>query len=304
MRASPLLLLAACTTDPTSESAQPSDSILLTDANNATLDVQLALGHVDVEPTDAMVLDWGALTEDLGRRPLTQGTINGATLYWFSELSEAELLAALLDNSLSQASTSGQAGVMFNHGETSVRLDQLMALTGPERATEFFKDTQGCWLLALTDGEGARWATFVTPVADDPDLRADLSQASSSLTVSATLGEPVALPAGKAVTVDWSALTHDARGAAWRPENARELDVPRFGGSPESVAADLLHARDDIDTWYRLGVYGDSEADLASASDGSGAFSGIQSGETWALAILCDTCFLPLPVFATQLVVE
>ncbi len=304
MRSALLLLLAACTTDSATESAQPSDSILLTDANNATLDVQLVLGHVDVEPTDAMVLDWGSLTEDLGRGSLAPATINTASLYWFSELSEADLLAAILDNSLSQASTSGQAGVMFNHGETSVRLDQLMALTGPEHATEFFKDTQGCWLLALSDAQAARWATFVTPVADDADLRADLSQAGSSLTVSATLSEPVVLPAGKPATVDWSGLAHDARGAAWRPENARELDVSRFGGSPESVAADLLRARDDINGWYRLDVYGDSVADLASASDGSGTFSGIQPGETWGLSILCDTCFLPLPVFATQLVAE
>jgi hypothetical protein len=295
------LLFVACSS---ASDSSPQGTLVLTDANDIAITPTLELGHAEVKVDPQMTFDWSDLGTDLAGLAVDPGDLTQVDVYWFSALSEADLTARVLDGSLTQAEATGHATAPLIPGHTAIAFQEFFSISGPARLTDFFAEGQGVWVIVLGVGDTPRWAAFLTPVDAVDGLTSHLGTVGGSIAASATAGEPLSLAAGTTPVVDWSGLKKAANGSDWRPANARSLVLARFDGGAGAALDDLFAARAAAAEWYTGDAYGSVSTGLGAATSGDQAFAGVNAGETWGLALTCDTCLLPLPVFATQLVAE
>lgn len=296
------LTLLACTqaTTDSGETAAPAGTAL-SDATGATLSRALTVGGVDIAPVPEMAFDRHGLTQDASGGPLDPHTVNSVDLYWFSTLDEAGVLAAITAGGISQSQTTGWASAPLGDGRDILAFAEFGTLAGPSTAVDFFTTGEGSWLLVFRGGANIPvWATFLRPTLDSAPDPVDLAAAPTHLTVSASAAAALTVPAG-APTLDWSGLTVDGTGAPWSNDRAERLLLAPIT-DPAAAAADVFSAWRGAASHYSLDVYGSTAASLTEATEPSGAaFPGLQSGETWAVGLVCDACLLPGPVYLSTL---
>lgn len=299
------LILAACHV-PGDETTLTGD-LVMTDDNNYSYTGTLDVVSTDVESATDILVDWSALTTDLRGRAVTPAEVDQLLLIAFGPGQE-EILAEISANQLKQSDVHDYRLFMNSAGVTSASLSEFSVLGNsfvPEDDL-IERDDVGTWAIAVQDEVDGRddilALAFLQPVvgAGVTDLVIDAS--STTLDFDATLGDSLETAEDLDYTLDWSAVTKQAGGAAFDVLEADRLFIGHTSlTSDEEIEENFVQLLDTADELYRLEVYGETSADLSLAVDDAGtAFPGFSEGGSWIIGIECTTCTSPAPVLLSR----
>jgi len=308
-----LALLLACTGAPgdsgtgdggTDTAADAGGPVALTDASNYRYTIDLQIGEAPIAISDVATIDWSGFTEDLQGFEVDPGNdITTVSLVWFRDLTPEEVEEAVISGGITQSSVGLYATRMPEPGRTGIALAQLDLYGTPFKAEEYMIVEGGAWLVRLATARNPEaMAFFVTPTADGPGV-VSIGNDSSVLAFDPDLAalSPVKLNAD--MTVDWTALTRDGRGAALDPLTLQELWIARYDGYDRAALEERFFELELLptDTW-RASAYGEDGLALGDAVNEAGeAFTGATPDATWLMALRCLLCASPAPVYLTAL---
>ena len=284
----------------------------LADANNYRYSGALQIASTPVRAQQDVAMDWSALTVDLQNRALDAATeIDQVGLLYFRYLSEAEVQAALSDESLRQSDIDLFLNYLNDAEGTVANLSEFGLLGNPFDITEYFVEGDGSWLLlpstGTTPGQGARTLHFMAPDAasENSEVRIDDDSCVLDFEVSLRDLSPVAVEAGATPVVDWSGLTVDGLGNTLDLGLIDEVWVGRVESEDLSaLEAGFLGLEETAAEVYVLQTGGTRRANLGDLTSGGAPFAGPTKDGTWLLSLRCSTCFTPAPPFLTVLEVR
>ena len=306
-----LLLLLACVGADTDDTAAGFDgNFVFADANNYDYNSALNVTTQEVQLAHDVTFDWSGLTTDLLGHAMDPAT--DVDLVWmvqFPNLSEADVVAAILTDSLLQLDVGPY--VQFDNDPADTTTALLSEFVFPpdnviQPETDFV-DGSGTWLVRATSGASTnRMLAFARPTETSEnhtfvlgsdaaalDFDADLQ----SLTPFAFYGEPATY------TADWSTLATHANGNDIVLNSLDQLMIARYDGMTlDDIEADFINVDRIASDLYTADVYDvvDYKADLSLATNSAGeAFSGFGGGSLWLIALRCTACANPAPPFLT-----
>jgi hypothetical protein len=301
-------LLAACTDKgDTGEACAAEPDLVLADANNyrfqGTLDIQSTSTLAQAD----LLLDWSGATQDLQGHPMDPAVdVDSVTIVAFPNLSGAEIEENLADNSLLQAEV-GAFATREVTGTTSTPLSELKLGTNDINIETYLEEGSASWLLLVsagsTPGQGTLQIHLVEPLEAETNTDVIVTSTSTVLDFDVDLHSltPVPTPPATPLTVDWSGVTTDGRGAEL---DVSDIDRVKVAWFSDTSFADLeptfLDVEYDADRIWALELESGSSADL-SLLTGDEPFDGVSADGTWVLALQCSTCSNPAPLVFTQL---
>lgn len=309
----PLLLLAACPADPKETGEAPSvcdgEPIALTDANNYTFAGALDVPSlVTASGTDVTVC-WDELAQDIQCHDLDPAAdIDVVGMVRFGSLTQDEVEAGLSTNSLQQSEMSGYVQVENTEEGTCASLSQMSFFGTEIDVAAEYVEGGGTFMLLLTTGTtlgvGARMISFLEPSAASDATSASVPGGCGILDFSVDLAgrERAGACEDGPFTVDWSAVSTDGQGNPLDPTQIDSLMLGFYEGwTLEDIEADFLDLELNATRLWTLELGGETSADLALASDGSGTFSGFEGEGVWLLALRCSRCYNPAPLVVAVL---
>lgn len=307
-------VLAGCTDGGGDDSAcEPVNDMVLTDANNYSFDGTLDIRSVDVEAAGAegydLHVDWSAVTTDLqGHAVSPTEDVDTVTVVAFPDLTEAEVEEKLSTNTLIQADIGAYAfQTVDGTGVTETNLSNLTLLGNDIDIESYLTEGSATWMMMLatgdTPGVGTLLIHFVHPVGSSSNREVVFDDAATVLDFTVDLGQltPLTVDEGAPLTVDWSGLTVDGRGAAFDVSDIDRIKVAYFEDKDFAALADIfLDVELEADKLWSVDVQSGTSFDLSQLS-GPEEFGGITESGTWALALQCSTCSNPAPLFFSQI---
>jgi hypothetical protein len=294
-----ILLVLAC--------ARFDGSFELTDANNYTFASSIDIGSSEVSAGQDLTIDWSGLDRDLLGNSLDPTIdVTDLTLISFPGLSEAEVEAAVVEDALLQ-SDAGLLALLDTEGATSARLsDFTIGFTTRLVPEEHFTDADAAWLLRATTGLlETRMVRFLQPRDEGGSTQVTLEGSSSALAYDVELEAlaPFEVPGGadaSAWTADWSSVTARGNGEPFEAGDVDRLQLAKLVGELSEVEAEFVQLERNAAALYAVDVGAGTAVTLGEALDAEGVpFSGFGRGETWALALRCDSCTNPAPPYVT-----
>jgi len=167
------------------------------------------------------------------------------------------------------------------------------------RVQDDFGVLDATWLATLSGGErrGLQALAFLEP---GEGARVDIDDDSASLSLEASGGQALAVPAGVPFTIDWSELDTDASGGSLAGYRLDLLGLFHLPVEPDALAATL--ASDGLSgarAWWLEVPDGDSAA--IDALQGDEPLAGLEPDGTWLLGLFQSTGISPLPRVLVQL---
>jgi len=105
-----------------------------------------------------------------------------------------------------------------------------------------------------------------------------------------------------ALSLDWSQMTTNALGAAFKEGYITSAVVGHYTQTPAELEANFLDLDRIATATYRADVLSGSVLDFTTLRDGSGAaFTGIDDTGTWLVGLICGNCRNPAPWYMTIL---
>lgn len=296
------LSLAGCTVGPETGDSAADAALVAVEAQHGAL-ARATL----VSPTSSLAagrdvrLSWAELSRDLlGHDVVPTVDVVQARLFVFNSLPAESILAGLATESLDQ----GDVGILAAT-ETAAASCLLsdFELQGhwilPE--TDFVEGS-GTWLVELLDGEATlRALSLFEPRADKETSEVAITDDTSSLTVTVdtSVGQPISLPSGGRVTLDWSSLDTDLFGNELTHSGIDRVEFLRVAELPTDPW-DLPSLDERILQRWTADVSGGTTLDL-DALDGEGDFTVPNGDGATLLALHCGRCTLPIPRFLATL---
>lgn len=132
-----------------------------------------------------------------------------------------------------------------------------------------------------------------------------LTNSSTRLTYNANLRSLTitGVPGGTAaLTLDWSQLTTNALGAAFKEGYVTSAVVGHYAQTPAELEAKFLDLDRIASEYYRADIPSGSVLDFTTLKTESGAaFPGIGEDGTWLVGLICGNCRNPAPWYMTIL---
>ena len=301
----PILLALGGCADPVSS------DLVLGDGDNWRFEATMAVTTQDLAEGEDATIRWDDLSTDLQQRGVDPLAIDRLSLVSF-DLGLDELLDAITTNDLRQSSVRDYRLLEDATGRTSAQLSELSILGNTfDPTTEWVsdEDSSATWLLTLWDLDREGRDDILTSIAVVPSPGAGTEVAftdeSASFALSATFAEPLvtAAEAGP-YPLDWSGLSTDASGHELDPLLGDQLLVMHTMEEVSALESDLIGVSNAA-TRYRMGVYGETSAQLGGAQTAEGeAFGGFTSEGTWLVGIECSTCTNPVPLVLVPVLVR
>lgn len=287
------------------------------DANNYTFTSTLMLGEVAVAPRSELSFDWSEVMIDFSKHAVEPAADIDMVSLIVWKLSSAELAVKLNDDDLSQrdfesmvmiytedATTSGTLFEFTSFG-SDVDREVLLAYLDPNTLDPATHTYTAMASTGTTPGKGTRMIQSFRLDESSTNTHVALNSDSTALQyeVDLTSLQPVEVPTAEAgITIDWAGMTANAMGAEFDPTAITEVIVARYSIDAAELEAQFLDIELIADELYRGNVVSGSSFALADTTSSSGAaFSGIDDGGNWLVALMCGTCTNPAPWFITSL---
>lgn len=302
-----LAVLTACA--PAGPPAASPD-LVLTDANNYAFDGALRLPSTPVATASDLTLDWRAATTDLECHPLDPAAdVDLVSVLHLRDLTPDEVAAAIADDTLAMSDVTAFGTWTNDAAETAVPLSALQLLGQPAHFEAQLTEGSGAWLLGLargtTPGVGMAVLGFLDPQDASTTTTVDIAGGCGQLEAAADLHDlaPVPAPLRGPYTLDWSAVTTDARGLPFTSSDVDSVMLARYDHAPiADLEAGFLDLEQQHDGLWSQPVADTTAASLDALVDAEGAaFPGLDTDATWILALRCGRCANPAPPVLTVL---
>jgi hypothetical protein len=255
-----------------------------------------------------LTIDFSSVDQDFqGHAMDPVDDVDSVALVVFRYLSQEEVELKLSENTLVQADVGLYVSVDPGD-ETSVQLSELTLLGNEIGPHQYFEEDYGTFMLYLqkgtTIGVGVMMSQFVAPSADSSETTVSLTSDSTLLEYSVDIAslDPIVLPAGSDVSVDWSDLTTSGLGQDLDLNQVDDLIIARYSDLEltdiEEQFLDIELISDDL---WSIDLVGQSSANLGSASSDTGSFPGLDGTSTYILALRCSRCANPAPLYLAPL---
>jgi hypothetical protein len=304
-------LCLACGGD---EAASDEGAIVLTDAQNYSLESSLSIPAIETASGADLDICWSGLMSDLQCHPVDpQPDLDNLALLRFLHLSHDAVEARLTSGQLAQSEIDGYLEYRTDHASTCAKLSSMSFFGTPiQIADEYRESSDHSYMLLLSEGTtpgvGARGMIFVTPTASSTNTRVDVPSGCGLLDVSADLSsaERVILPAEGPWPIDWRNLSQDGQGNPIVFESIDSVLLGFYAGmSVADLESDILDLELNATALWELPLTGGRTADLGRARerDGGALFAGFARPEpgVWVMGLMCSTCQNPAPVVLTVL---
>lgn len=283
-------------------------AIHLTDVNNfaysGTIDIPVFETRVGTD----LSICWSELTQDMlchALDPVTQ--VDNVSMLRFPHITHEQIEQRVTRDAFDQADISGY--VEFRPGDsTCIQQSQMSFFGSPVDMTEEYKDDGSSYLLLLSTGtvagKGVRMMAFLSPSEASDSALVSLSSACDMLDFEARVQDltPVSLPEKGPWIVDWSALTVNGHGETVALESIDTVMVAHYTEHTlEQIEARFVDLEQLASSVWTLENQVKTSADLSQATGVHGNFSGIDATGVWLLALRCEACYNPAPVFLTVL---
>lgn len=295
-----IVLLAACST-----TVEPT-LIELQDENNYSFEGDLSVPVLSTTSGSDITLDWSALASDLQCHDLDPAAdIDNVGLVRFKNKTQAEVELGMEKDTLQQADVDGYAEYNVND-VTSTQLSNVSFFGTPIDLGTEYVEGGGTYLMLLTTGTetgvGARMVSFLDPHADSDVTTAAVPDGCGILDLDVDVDalSPVGVPRDGPWTFDWSALTLNAQGEYLRPDGIDSVTIARFDDwTTSDLEGDFLNLELDASESWPWSLTGGSS--LTIGADTSVDAPDFNVDGLWILALRCDTCYNPAPLFLTLL---
>ncbi len=303
--------LVACTTTGDggcgSDDDSGNDVIMLLNENNYTWTGGLDIpAYVTAELVD-IHFDWSGMDKDMLCHDMDPvADVDSVGLTRFPLLAQDDVGGGLTNNSLKQSDTNGY--VSCEPGDrTECWLSEFSFGGTAYNTIEVYEEGGGTFLFNLQTGtqpgQGARFVAFLEPTttSDVTELVLEPTCDIVSMEFDLTALAPLDVPATGPWTVDWSLLSVSGNGLPVIPGDLDEVMVASYDGlSTEELSEQFLDLDLLATDLYTLQLDGGTQATLGGlvTADGKG-FEGFTTDQTWLLALRCNTCTNPSPVFMT-----
>jgi hypothetical protein len=288
------------------------------EANNYRFSSTITLSPVNVAPMSNLTFDWSGLTRDFQGHQLTPATDLGTAVMMIWALPLAEFQTNLNADELYTADLVVSPPLNLPlAGQTSGQLHNFL-LNGTAVSTEMFNAYFDASLYTPAN------STFVVGVQAGMDIGREirmlqafnldpsssvtnvaLTDTSTRLTYAANLHDlsMTGVPGGTpALTLDWSQMTTNALGAAFKQGYVTSAVVGHFTQTPAELEAQFLDLDRIAAAYYRADVPAGSVLDFTMLRDESGgSFPGIDDSGTWMVGLICGNCRNPAPWYMTIL---
>lgn len=298
-----LLLLVPLTACAPEAEGEPCTACALTDANTFAYESELHIGTLPLPERTDVLLRWDGLVRDLRGEALDSSSITEARLVAFRGLSPEEVTDGLSNDALEQAEVSAYATCAPE--DAACALSAFGMFGNTLDIPQYLVEGYATWLLALGgDGvDGVDGLAFLAPRADSDVAEVRVEDAGSSLAADVDVCSltPVVVARYQAgISLDWSGVTRDGRGAPLNPETVDELWVGRFTEPVEELGARAFELETLAEQVWTMDVEGRTAADLSGLA-GDEPFHGVGSDGTWVAALRCRGCTNPAPRVLTIL---
>ncbi len=307
--------LFSCNTGSSPDGAPSSDDsggcdtvprlIYLNDANNYAYDSALHIPRIETAAAMDVDICWGDLVRDFQCHEIDPAAdIDNVTIARIRNMSEEEIEAALIDDSLQQSNVDGYLEFRPDGESTCASLANFTFRGSDVDVNEEYEESQERkYLLVLTTGTvpgvGARMMTFMTPLNDGTNRSVEVADGCDILDFSADLTSlnPVKVPAAGPVVLDWSDIA---------PPGITRIMIGFYEGmSPLELEKKVLDLMLIADRKWELAIESGASCSLMDATDEEGnrfeGFEGVKEEGTWVFALLCEQCRNPTPPFVTLL---
>lgn len=307
-----LALLTACDDGADTGLEPPTGALVLDDAHNYTYSGTVTAEVFPAEPNADVCLDWSALATDLRGRAMTAADVEQVFLIRLGG-TPTEVMEALASNTLTQSTVEDYRAFDNDAAASGACLSDFAILGNAfDPTTEFVCVEGSSWLVSLVTTSGDRMdfrgLAFLDPCAGGGDGTVTIDDTTASIDFVADLrsAAPLRAPAGVTGSLDWSALTTDAIGREIDPELFDRLLIGKIDAADVSEVERLFVRLDEEAAGiWRLDTYGTDHAELAGATDASGAaFPGFDTEGVWLVGLECLSCTSPAPAALAVVEVE
>jgi hypothetical protein len=281
-------------------------TITLEDAWSYHYSAEVAVEVVPVQDCpDDLQLDWSGLTTDLLGHDVAAGEVDNLWVLRVSGYTPQSFLEEVVAGTLPQSgldpatyevATDETSALITDFGFGSVPVDP------PEHVSA---DQDSIYVLsAKTGAYNTRGVVFFEPTPGEMNTQVVLDSDSAVLTVEVDLGAgaPIQVPSRGDYLLEWLDLTVDGQGNPITLSNIDRLMLARYDQSVEELESQFFDLELIYDVAYHADIGGKADVMLseAAADDGTpfASFGDAGTGEgTWLLALFCDTCDIPAPLF-------
>jgi len=285
-----LLWLAATACTGTAE-------IILLDEHNFAFSSNIITESTPIPEMADATIDWSALSEDILGGAVDPGAdIGEVSLIRFGDLSEAQVIDGINNETLRQADLTGFVSYYPEPGETSADLSAFsLNGTAVNLETDIVADG-GTYLVSLASPDDAYLTfTFFDPQADASPATIPVTDTSAQLeyTVDLDAGTGIEPGSGSRYVLTWSQLTQTGADNPIILSNIDTLMLARYTLGYDELESSFLQLESLAEDLYIVDVTGRGSLDL-SELDGFTEFDG---DGTWLVALRCSSCVNPSPPF-------
>jgi hypothetical protein len=292
--------------------------LLLSDPTNYAFASTLTLPPIAVAPRSDLTIDWSEVTADLrGQAVDPKLDLNTIAISMWN-LTETALESRInTDTLVTREMDVIPATFVTDHSHTTTNLLSFSFNGNPIDPTVLmgyydigaYPPASHIYMVSAQTGtsigQGTRMLQTFRLDAASTNTTVKLTNASTAVTFSANLHDltPIAIPAGQAsIDIDWSGLKLDARGDSFIALNITEAMVGHYPQSSSELEARFLDLERIASELYSGSIDQGTTGKLATLKTDKGkAFAGIDASGTWLLALRCDSCSNPAPLYLTIL---
>ncbi len=299
--------------------------VIAADSLNYTFQSSLEIKTVPVRSSSNLTFDWSGMTEDMFGHPFDPlGSVDMVELMLWRYTKE-DLMQDINNDTLDTTDlvVLGQVPTLNVLSSTSlldirspsgglVEEEELMSymdtsIYPPEAHTYFI-------MLAEGDdfGKGTKSISFFDPSPEETNTAVQLANDSTVLEYTADLTslKRIAVPPGRAdIVLDWfddEVLSKNAMGRQWMPTRITDVQVAHYRDlTPSDLEREFLRLdliADEMWDIYLLAGQSVNLSRLTTGPDGTGEpFPGIDEQGTWLVALKCESCANPAPLFLSIL---
>jgi hypothetical protein len=289
------------------------DHVAVTDTDNASLRIGLAIETQQLAAQTDDILDWSALSTSLWSSLEPQTTVDdSASLRHFPSMSLEDLTQGIADNSISQ--TDLGLDVSCSSEGLSCPLSKFSFDEGHAiDVVSLFTEGEGSWLVTIRKAGSTEAMAYLAlePSTHTGNTLATVTDDSSQGEIYGELSAqgPLQVPADGDGLLDWSALTRTTRDQTLHLHKLDRLELSFVPGvQADSSIADL----DDLwaqasETWF-ADIAGSTSFPLPELRDsvsGEPGFPGFEDAGTdagrWVLSLWATSTGDPAPAFLALL---
>ncbi len=294
-------------------------TIVANEMNDYLFASSLTLPVVHVKPMSNLTFTWGGVTQDFKGQAVSPTTdLNTILLLVFTlplatferEVSNDTLyLASLAVSPPTFIPTGGATSAPLYGGFSSGAVAVSAANFGQYLDASVYTPSSATFLIAAQTGAnlGANirmlQAFQLDPASTNTTV--NLTNSSTTLAYSANFHRlhPTGVPASTAaMTLDWGKMKTTALGTTFSPTQITSVIVGHYSQTPAELEAQFADLRTIATHLYSANIYSGVVLDFTMLADTTGnPFPGIDSTGTWLVALFCDNCRNPAPLYLTIL---